>query len=201
MGVANIGQVTALAYGGRLRGAANPDVAFVGTKGSTKIFLRTNAGGPFRPLSAYHGDVPLDIALDPSNWHRVYVVDASNHVWATSMPGGRGATSPETCSALMPSLKVAGGATSLRTAAMINRGPSLRGKTVLVGGFGGVFALRNPGSGQSRPRWVKLGKGLPNVVVTDMQYDAPDDVLIAGTFGRGAWVLRRPIRSLRATKT
>jgi hypothetical protein len=197
---ANIGQVTALAYGGRLRHVANPDVAYVGTEGPAKILLRTAAGGAFRPLSAYRGDVPLDIILDPGDWRRAYVVDKNNHVWATSSAGRSWRNVTGNLKRLMPSPKVANGAPSLRTAAIIDRGPGPGRQTVIVGGFGGVFALRNPASPGSRPGWVKLGHGLPNVVVTDVLYDAKDDVVIAGTLGRGAWSLRHPRRFLRETR-
>jgi hypothetical protein len=27
----------------------------------------------------------------------------------------------------------------------------------------------------------------PNVVVTDLHYDSTDDILLVGTYGRGAW--------------
>jgi hypothetical protein len=37
--------------------------------------------------------------------------------------------------------------------------------------------------------WDKLGAGLPNVVVLDLAYDVADDVLLAGTLGRGAWTI------------
>jgi len=38
--------------------------------------------------------------------------------------------------------------------------------------------------------WMRLGKALPNAVVMDLHYDATDDLLLAGTLGRGAWTLR-----------
>jgi hypothetical protein len=82
MGGADIGQVTAMAYGGRRHGVANPDVAYIGTSGPAKILVRRSAGGAFRPLTAYRGDNPLDFAVGPRDCGRVYVVDARNHVWA-----------------------------------------------------------------------------------------------------------------------
>jgi probable HAF family extracellular repeat protein len=84
------------------------------------------------------------------------------------------------------------GATSLRTAVVMNRSPTLGGDTVIVGGIGGFFALRSAGWGSSTPGWIKLGDGLPSVVVTDLQYDAKDDLVIAGTCGRGSWTLQHP---------
>jgi hypothetical protein len=37
--------------------------------------------------------------------------------------------------------------------------------------------------------WNKLGTGLPNALVADLDYNAADDVLLAGTLGRGAWTI------------
>src|SRR5207253_3961898 len=49
--------------------------------------------------------------------------------------------------------------------------------------------------GLQTPVWTKFG-ALPNVIVTDLHYIAPDaahsgqgDVLLAGTLGRGAWTV------------
>ncbi len=38
--------------------------------------------------------------------------------------------------------------------------------------------------------WSEMAPDLPTVDVFDMEYDAVDDVLVAGTLGRGAWILR-----------
>jgi hypothetical protein len=97
---------------------------------------------------------------------------------------------------LTPSLTVATGAPSLRTVAIVSPKSGRGNGTVLVGAFGGVFALRHPGlmSSQPKPTWVKLGDGLPNVVIKDVRYDAQDDVVTVATFGRGAWTLRNPLR-------
>jgi hypothetical protein len=40
--------------------------------------------------------------------------------------------------------------------------------------------------------WSLLGTGLPNVVVYELEFDHIDRVLVAGTLGRGAWVLDLP---------
>jgi hypothetical protein len=37
--------------------------------------------------------------------------------------------------------------------------------------------------------WTEFGANIPNLVATDLLYDATDDVLIVGTYGRGAWTL------------
>src|SRR5262245_32854443 len=49
-----------------------------------------------------------------------------------------------------------------------------------LGGLGGLF--RYVGG-----VWSEYGEGLPNTVGHDVQWNAADDVLVVGTFGRGAW--------------
>jgi photosystem II stability/assembly factor-like uncharacterized protein len=197
-GGAEVGPVTALAYGGWLKHVANPDVAYVGTSGPDKLLLRTAAGDAFTPLTAYPGGTPQDIALDPQDWRRAYVV-SNNQVWATSDAGRSWLNITGNLDTLTPATRVgAGGSyTSLRTVAVISRSPGLGDDIVLVGGFGGVYAIRHPGLGRASLTWSKLGEGFPTVVVTDVRYDAKDDIVIAGTLGRGVWSLSHPRRSLR----
>ena len=61
---------------------------------------------------------------------------------------------------------------------------------MLVGGDGGVY--RKIGS----DFWAEFGTGLPNVLVTDIDYfpkdtnaNTVDDVLLISTLGRGAWTI------------
>src|SRR5262249_30428229 len=57
---------------------------------------------------------------------------------------------------------------------------------------------------QVKLEWTQLGTGLPNAQVWDMHYTAPltidgtsfGDVLVVGTFGRGAWKIRGVMASL-----
>ena len=37
--------------------------------------------------------------------------------------------------------------------------------------------------------WFRLGSGMPNAAVYELDFDTPDQVLIAGVFGRGAFRL------------
>lgn len=71
---------------------------------------------------------------------------------------------------------------------------------LLVGGMGGVFRLRHadlgtPG-GVTPWLWEEFGILLPNVLVRDIHYDRTDDILIAGTWGRGAWTILNASESL-----
>ena len=172
--------------------------AYIGTSAPPGSSCAWKAGGPFRPLSAYP-------ATSRSTWPWSPAIgvgltsSTSNHIWATFNSGKASRNVTGDLRALTPSLNVAGGAPSLPDDGNPRPRSGLGGNTVIVGGFGGVYALRNPGASSPRPRWVKLGDGLPNVVVTDVHYDAKDDVVIAGTFGRGASILPHPRRFLRPT--
>ena len=82
----NVGRVTALAYGGKLNGDANADVAYVGTAGDpngNRLFLRQTKDGAFNPVKGYTGATPRGIVLDPSNWKTAYIIDSAGKVWRT----------------------------------------------------------------------------------------------------------------------
>lgn len=59
---------------------------------------------------------------------------------------------------------------------------------IVVGTDRGVYAARVSLLGTATP-WTTLGTGLPNALVFDLTYDLGDDLLIAGTMGRGAFKL------------
>src|SRR6266571_9388831 len=73
----------------------------------------------------------------------------------------------------------------LRTIELFTATPAPGDDVILVGGAGGVFRTLNPGAGAV---WSELG-ALPNSIVKDLHYDATDDLLLAGTWGRGAWTI------------
>lgn len=43
-------------------------------------------------------------------------------------------------------------------------------------------------------QWYRLGSGLPNALIHELEYDEADQLLVAATVGRGAWAL--PVASL-----
>ena len=51
------------------------------------------------------------------------------------------------------------------------------------------LSLYAPGFPSNLGAWFRLGTGLPNVVVYDMQYNATDKVLVVGTMGRSTFLL------------
>jgi len=179
------GEFTALAYGGMAGGAADAGVLYAGTEAG-ELFLRTSGTGtaPTRVMSYPGKSAILSIALDPANWQTAYVVDVDSHVWMTTTAG----MSWTDISGNLPSQ-----VSKLRTVEVF-RPPGVTGPAyVLVAGLGGTLHdggvfLTLPGS-TTTPVWAPVGLGLPNVQVQALHYDATDDVLVAGTFGRGAWTI------------
>ena len=72
----------------------------------------------------------------------------------------------------------------LRTVEMV-QGTTGVGDIVLAGGLLGVSRLIQDPS--SKNIWTELGQGLANAPVTDLHYYTGSNLLLAGTFGRGAW--------------
>ncbi len=167
--IGSVGEVLSIAYGGLSGGVANPDVLYVGTDAG--LFLRTNSGGQLQKVTSYPGGEPVDIALDPNDWRTAAVVDASN-VYFTDNAG---------VSWTNITYNLDGG--ELRTVEFLVAS-GLTG--VLVGGNDRVHSLRIGASNS----WKLAATGLPNAPAIDLHYNAADDVLVAGTLGRGAWIVQ-----------
>jgi hypothetical protein len=164
----------AIAYGGSSGGVANSDVLYVGS--GSAVFLRTTAGAALAPTTALPtgaSDV-RDVALDPDDWKSAYVVDSS-HVFRTTDAGGSWTDITGNLAEF--------GAGDFNTNAFV---AGAANKLLLVGTNAGVFVSY---SASGFTHWDKLGAGLPNVLVLDLAYDVADDVLLAGTLGRGAWAI------------
>src|SRR5262249_45049540 len=65
-----------------------------------------------------------------------------------------------------------------------------------VGSLGGAFQrkLRTDDEAAEEEEdaddgWHTLGRGLPPAFVRDLHYNAANNILVAGTLGRGAWTL------------
>src|SRR5207244_4044321 len=113
-------------------------------------------------------------------WQRAYVVDRVGRVWMTTDAGAT------------PFVDVTGNLGALSSdvrSVEVVPGTSAPGdETVILGGAGGVFrSLGTPSGGSTQ--WALFGANIPNTLVTDLDYDATDDVLVAGTLGRGAWTM------------
>ena len=158
----------AIAYGGRRAGQDNPDVLYVGS--GLNVYVRTSAApAPLVRSAAYRGDSVVDIALDPDDWMTAYVLD-SNQVFVTNDAGA--AWNDVTGNLVDSDLH----------AIVFVPGPT---NAIFAGGRSGVFRMSTNFPGV----WERVGTGLPRATVSDLEYNAADDVLVAATLGRGAWLL------------
>jgi hypothetical protein len=196
------GLFSALAYGGTSGGVADPDVAFAGTS-TGDVFARTSSaasGGTFKLVQQFSGSVVRSISLDPADWHTAYFVTtdstSGSHVWQMTVTN---AGAPSGLVEVTGNLvQLAGG---LQTVLVVH--PTRGATTLVVGGLGqgtgpktgGVFrticAINGPAT-----QWSVLGSAMPDVPVHDLLYNATDDVLVAATFGRGAWTLANAAQAL-----
>lgn len=161
----------AIDYGGRRNGADNPDVLYVGS--GSQVLARTAT--TFGALAATAALPPgagtiVDVLMHPEDWMTVFAID-SNQVFQSVDAGG--SWSDITGNLIDANLR----ALEFVFDAVSNAG------ALLAGGDGGVFRTITTSLGV----WTEFGAGLPNAPVWDMDYDPNDDILVAGTLGRGAW--------------
>jgi hypothetical protein len=168
------GGVSALDYGA----VDNPNIIYVGGL-SGRVEVRTGVpGSATTPAASFpgagaSGDV-LSIALDPDQGNQAFALTSSNIYWTTNA----GASWTEVTGNLF-SLDVG----TIRTVEYVNRA---QGDMIVVGGRRGIYqALAE----DNFSVWSVLGEGLPNVLVFELDYDAQDDLLLAGMLGQGAWSL------------
>ena len=163
--------VSDMAYGGRSGGVDNPDVLYVGS--SSNVFVRTTAGGTLIPTATpFPGGFVRDIVLDPDDWHHVFVITYSG-VWEGTDTGSTWTS-------------ITGDLSNIGTTDFLSMEYISAAVDALVVGTNlGVYATLSTSFGT----WLKLGNALPNAEVWDLDYDAADNILVAGTLGRGAWSL------------
>jgi hypothetical protein len=172
------GTVSAIAYS--IDTVNNPNTAYFGTN-QADLWYRTTPGATFQPRGRYKavgGAGVVEIVVDPYTSATAYVLDGNGRVWQTGDGGG-------TWDELTGDLGIV--ARSLTTLALCDPNPIHAGQGALVvGGFGGVYSLRLDSGTLA---WQSVGQGLPTVRVTDVHYVSPQDLLVVGTFGRGAWIM------------
>ena len=159
-------------YGGRLGGVDNPEVLIVGSGGN--VFVRSTAGGTLTSTpTAFPGGTVQGIATDPQDWQHFFVADGTG-VWETTDVG---------TSWTNLTRNLAGVNTRIQSVAFV---PNVIGGVVVVGGNLGVsrLSLDSPGT-----MWSRFGGDLPNALVSDLEYNHTDNILVAGTFGRGAYTI------------
>jgi len=163
---------TAVAAGGRSNGDNNPDVIYLSFGAHTLV--RTSPSGPLDlTFDTPQTSTITDIAIDPDEWRKAYFVTQNGRVFATSDAGFDWFEITGNLAGSAP-----GG---LRAAVVVPGTPG----ALIVAGRNGAFRMPLDTVGT----WQRLGMGLPNTTVWDLDYDSADDVLVAATVGRGAWVL------------
>jgi hypothetical protein len=165
-----------IAYGA----AGNPDILYVSS--ASRVWVRT--APPPAPLvqsvtypGTTTGRAVVNLAGDPLNpltagaidTLTVYLTRDAANTW-TDITGNLQSLNPG----------------QLRSISFVTNST---GEAILVGANNGVFvALASTGF----TLWDRLGSGFPNAQVYGLDYNSLDDILIAGTLGRGAWALNHP---------
>lgn len=156
----------------------DPDILWAGAGSS--VFVRTGAfPAPFTQAASYPGGAVLGIALDPADGGTAYVTDGSS-IYRTDDTGGSWAEITGDLGGFDP-----GEVRSIEYLAS-----PLDGDAVVVGSNRGIYAAHESGGFSD---WEQVGSGLPNAPVYELDYDAPEDRLVAGLFGRGTWSLVAPL--------
>lgn len=164
----------------------NEEILYIGS--GTTVRVRTTAGGTLAN-TGYTGGAVRDIVLDLDNSATAFTID-DNQVFQTTNTGTNWTDITGDLSSLLD-FSAAGG-DFLRSIEFIPGKPSDIDideepiDAVVVGSTQGVFgALSNDWDD-----WFAVGPAtLPNAPVWDIDHDLTDEVLVAGTLGRGAWLL------------
>jgi hypothetical protein len=158
------------AYGGSRGGVNNTDVLYAAS--TSGVLVRTNTGGILTNTpTPYPGGTPYDVAMLPTDWMTIYVVDASNVYMSTNAGGSW--------------TKITGNLTGCGDFICVRAGPTNKPSSIVVGTHAGVYVSSSPNLGF----WSMVGTNLPNAPVTSIEYNQTADVLLAGTLGRGAWLI------------
>ena len=156
----------------------DPNVLWAASGAS--VFVRTGAfPAPFVEAATYPGGDVLGIALDPADGGTAYAVDGI----AVFRSDDTGASWTDVTGDL-------GGLDPGQIRSVEYLASPLDGDAVVVGGYRGIFAAHEAGGFAT---WQRVGGGLPHAPVYELDYDAPEDRLVAGLFGRGTWSLLVPL--------
>lgn len=147
------------------------------------LYLRPADGNPIATLAALPASV-VDVTIDPSV--NPATAPASGRLFAmTSVAVFFSSNSGTSFNNVSGNLISAFSPGDLRSMTFIPAADS----ALVVAADRGVFVSRNSGGYST---WQRLGTGLPNAPAFELDYDAVDNVLVAGTLGRGAWKLISP---------
>ena len=141
----------------------------------TTIFHRVS--GSIVTLPAYPGATVRTIVMNPQNYQQVFVVDTANRVWGSFDEGASWIELTRNLGSLT---------SQVATIEIFSPDQTIANMVLIAGGFG-AFQMRGPDAAGAS--WTPLSTGIPNALVQDLHYDYTNNVLVAGSLGRGAWTL------------
>jgi len=170
-------------YGGYRNGIGDQNVIFGIDYVNGIVYAYDTATGTHAHnfASMARGNFVNLIAMNPTNYYQVYVVDAKSRVWQTLDFG-------VTWTDVTGTLYTDSGAHEMPYAWGSVVVPMPTYNVLVVGTALGVYIAFDSQMG-SNTKWHKLGLSLPNVLVTAFVYDSTRDLLVASTMGRGWWTL------------
>lgn len=154
-----------MAYGA----SDNVNIIYAGQGAS--VLVRTTAAGALNAAAGYAGQNVRGISIDQNDSQSAYVID-SNQVFETTDTGANFDDITGNLNALNPG--------SFRSIAYVSNSTD---DMLAVGTDQNVYIAAGP----DFDVWAQLSPELPNVRVDELVYDATDQILVAGTFGRGVW--------------
>jgi VCBS repeat-containing protein len=169
-----------MVYGGFQNGVADADLIYAAS--GANVLRQTASGGGFTATSP-GGSTIRGVTDNPTNWTAVFTID-DNQVFEST---NAGATWVDV-TANLASISAA----DFRSIEYVHGSLD---DALVVGTSSGVFYAHVSGLGGA-PSWSKFGSNLPDVIVYDLEYDATDNVLVAGTMGRGAWQVNNATANL-----
>jgi hypothetical protein len=211
----SIFNVSAVVYGGKLGGQNLPDVFVASMQNAPgtsdfgfHLFFRSGAGAPVLRVSgpdSLHGDPPygngpnmtIKIVVDPDDWRHIYVTNGVEIYYTQDITSSAVNWQPIVGTLNTTRLHVG----SIRTLEIVKRSTTPGDDVLLVGADSGVFVCRDPHT--VALTWHELGANLPNALVNDLHYipfgtsktsAATDNALVAGTLGRGTWLLKNALK-------
>lgn len=149
----------------------NSNTVFVGT--NYKIYRTTNNGTSFTDItgSISAPSILTSIEVNPSDANEIWITfggwSSGNHVYHTT----NGGTNWTNITGSLPNLPCN----------IVKYDPSGSGG-IYVGTDIGVYYRDN-----TTGVWVSYNNNLPNVIVNDLEINYANNVIRAGTFGRGVW--------------
>jgi hypothetical protein len=164
--------ITAMAFG------PGQDVFYVGTR-SGQVFVDLNGanGGGFINRSGGLPGGPVNgITVDPNDPNTAYV-----------MLGGSGGHVFQTTDGGMTWTDVSGDLPDFPAYSMVidpRSQPGAPNGKIYLGTQVGVYVSTDSGAS-----WTRFGNGMPNVVVKDLQFNQNYEELVAGTLGRGVFMI------------